>query len=251
MTTRNRRLQLLRPSFNSCRMLFLVCFTLLVISRFSGSTDAFSLSPPPPRPLHTTGATSRTWVVMGPDGQRSTGSGMINNVGLRSLSLSLSAGDNEDDKNNKNNNNSGLTLTASEQGVYDCLQKLHESGYTFRIIVVGNQQGAILETTATLGPAFKLNTSPKTGNMLLTMATVDQSFEFHVTLAQVKQLQLVERPVPAKPDGTPASAIRVLRFLNPSDEAVCTLLLSDKSDDAVSFFGTLMETYGPNHVFGG
>ena len=52
-------------------------------------------------------------------------------------------------------------LTTPEQSVYDLMREFSESGYTFRIVVVG--QGAILETTSPLGPITKLTQSPSTG----------------------------------------------------------------------------------------
>ena len=52
-------------------------------------------------------------------------------------------------------------LTTPEQTVYDLLRELSDSGYDFRIVVVG--QGAILETTSPLGPITKLTQSPSSG----------------------------------------------------------------------------------------
>ena len=52
-------------------------------------------------------------------------------------------------------------LTTPEQTVYDLMRELSESGYSFRVVVVG--QGAILEATSPLGPITKLTQSPSTG----------------------------------------------------------------------------------------
>ena len=82
-------------------------------------------------------------------------------------------------------------LTEPEQRVYSLVEALHKSEFTFRIVVVG--QGAILETTSMLGPILKLQTSPKTGNPLLTLASIDQSFEFHLHLAEVSKVALTEK----------------------------------------------------------
>ena len=135
------------------------------------------------------------------------------------------------------------SLTTLEQDVYDFFSRLHESRYDFRIIVMGTDNGAILETTAMLGPTFKLNESPKSGKVLLTMATADQDFEFHVTLSYISKLELAEK---VKPDG---STLRVMRFLTQTDSVICALLLSEQTDDAAEFFASLLETYGAAYTF--
>eukprot|EP00527_Entomoneis_sp_CCMP2396_P000211 CAMPEP_0198139264 /NCGR_PEP_ID=MMETSP1443-20131203/2606_1 /TAXON_ID=186043 /ORGANISM="Entomoneis sp., Strain CCMP2396" /LENGTH=136 /DNA_ID=CAMNT_0043801347 /DNA_START=292 /DNA_END=702 /DNA_ORIENTATION=- len=136
-------------------------------------------------------------------------------------------------------------MTESEQGVYNFFEKLHKSAYKFRIIVVGNT-GGILETTSIMGPVFKTNTSPKSGKTLLTMASDDQTFEFHVTLAQVAKVAVVERK---SPDG--AKTLRVMRVLTAKDESVCSLILGEEesNDEAAAFFQELMDEYGPIHEF--
>lgn len=136
-----------------------------------------------------------------------------------------------------------ISLTPAEQGVYEFFKKLHQSQHAFRIVVVGGA-GGILETTSPLGPVFKTSQSPKSGKVLLTMATEDQSFEFHVTLSQVAQLAIVERP---SPDG--ARTIRVIRVLTDQGASVCSLILGDDSDDAAAFFETLQQEYGPSYEF--
>lgn len=52
-------------------------------------------------------------------------------------------------------------LTTPEHTVYDMMHELSESGYAFRVVVVG--KGAILETTSRLGPVVKMTQSPSTG----------------------------------------------------------------------------------------
>ncbi|KAL7560852.1 hypothetical protein ACA910_013332 [Epithemia clementina (nom. ined.)] len=179
--------------------------------------------------------------------------------------LFAASDDNNNNNNNKKENGNDTTttstttattettktstlpyLTESEQAVYDFFHRLHETDYEFRIIVVGTNNGAILETTASLGPTFKLNASPKTGKALLTMATLDQSFEFHLTLQQVHKLELAKRPKKGHED----EYLRVLRFLsNTDDTVVCALLLVDQSDEAVTFFQALMDVYGSGYIF--
>lgn len=54
-------------------------------------------------------------------------------------------------------------LTTPEQTVYEMMQELSESGYDFRVVVVG--KGAILETTSPLGPVTHVTQSPSTGEL--------------------------------------------------------------------------------------
>jgi len=56
-------------------------------------------------------------------------------------------------------------LTTPEQTVYDMMHELSESGYKFRLVVVG--KGAILETTSPLGPVSRVTQSPSTGKVFL------------------------------------------------------------------------------------
>ena len=93
--------------------------------------------------------------------------------GIRSsfLSLSTDGGNSEGD----------ISSTTAES----ILDLFHTSNYPFRIVVIGN--GAILETTSKLGPTSKSSISPKSGERLLTFASEDQSFEFHVKV-EVRRL---------------------------------------------------------------
>ena len=53
-------------------------------------------------------------------------------------------------------------LTKPEQTVYDILHEVSDSGFSFRVVVVG--KGTILESTVdSLGPVIKLTQSPSTG----------------------------------------------------------------------------------------
>lgn len=129
-------------------------------------------------------------------------------------------------------------LTSSEQQVFDLLQKLHDSQYAFRIVVVGN--GAILETTSALGPALSVAQSPKTGKNLMTLATVDKSFEFHISLADVTQVAILEKETPVK-------TMRIIRLLGGDDgdtKAMCSLILADPSEDATTWFQSLQKDLG-------
>jgi hypothetical protein len=55
-------------------------------------------------------------------------------------------------------------LTPPEQVVYDLLCEMSNSSYSFRIVVIGKNGGAILESTVPcVGPIIKITQSPSTG----------------------------------------------------------------------------------------
>jgi hypothetical protein len=126
-------------------------------------------------------------------------------------------------------------LTPPEQRVYDLLIEIHESPYSFRVVVVG--AGAILETTAKLGPVLKVTQQPSTGSNLMTLASEDQSFEFHVRLSQVSKMVLTSRETPQK-------TLRLLRLLNASGDSMCTVILADDSEAAAEWFEGMLSKYG-------
>lgn len=128
------------------------------------------------------------------------------------------------------------SLSKPEQKVFNLVEDLHKSGYSFRVVVVGN--GAILETTSELGPVMKLNQSPKTGEALLTLASQDKSFEFHLKTAKVSKVALTEK------EAATGKVMRVIRFLNTAGEPICSLILRDDSDDATAWYSDLRSTYG-------
>ena len=128
-----------------------------------------------------------------------------------------------------------IHLSEGEHKVYQFLQELHTCGYPFRTIVAGH--GAILESTQMLGPAFKVTESHKTGDLILTMASADQSFEFHVKLEQVQTIALVERELPGK-------MLRIIRMTNDKEQSMCSLILAEYSDEAATFFQGLVAKYG-------
>jgi putative heme iron utilization protein len=128
------------------------------------------------------------------------------------------------------------SLSEPEQRVYGLLEDLHESKFDFRIVVVGN--GAILETTATLGPKMKLSQSPATGENLVTFASEDSSFEFHLKTAQVSKVALVEK------DGPKGGRMRIMRFLNDTGKPICSLILANDSEEAAEWYKSISEKYG-------
>lgn len=128
-----------------------------------------------------------------------------------------------------------------ETKVYDFLKELSDSDLAFRIVVVGN--GAILESTNPLGPTFKVGESPKTGASIVTFASEDQSFEFHLMPAQIASAALVDRP---RPNGT---TMRILRLLNAEGGPVCSLIVADDSSQAESWYDSLTSKFGSDIQF--
>ena len=88
----------------------------------------------------------------------------------------------------------------------------------------------------------KSSVSPKTGEKLLTFASDDASFEFHVKVDQVCKITFVstERTLP---DGN-TKVMRVSRFLNEKGEPMCSLILADSSEDAAKWFDKMAEMNG-------
>ena len=133
--------------------------------------------------------------------------------------------------------------TPQETKVYQLLKELSDSNLSFRIVVVGN--GAILESTNPLGPKFKLGESPKTGASIVTFASEDQSFEFHLMPAQIASAALVEKSSPAKEGRT----LRLLRFLNGEGGSICSLILADDSSSAKTWYESMAAKYGSSVDF--
>jgi hypothetical protein len=134
------------------------------------------------------------------------------------------------------------TTTLSKSEII--LQEFHESKYTFRIVVIGN--GAILETTSKLGPKNATSVSPKTGDKLMTFASEDASFEFHVKVDQVCMVTFVSTERPDGAGGT--KVMRVSRFLNEKGTPICSLILADSSEGAVKWFEGMVEKYGQEAI---
>lgn len=140
------------------------------------------------------------------------------------------------------------TLTPRDKQVYEFLQELSASSLPFRIVVVGN--GGILESTSPLGGStpkinFKLAQSAKNGQHIVTFATEDQSFEFHVFPAQVASVTLVEKPSPHNKDKT----MRIMRLLRTDGGSICSLILADDSQTASDWYGGMTEKYGTGLEF--
>lgn len=130
----------------------------------------------------------------------------------------------------------------SELKVVDhVLSDMHESGYPFRIVVVGN--GAILETTSKLGPTMKSSISPKTGGRLVTLASEDQSFEFHVKVDEVDKVVFVKSV--RSLEGGEEKTLRICRFMN-GEATVCSLILGVSGEDVIEWFNGMKERYENN-----
>ena len=128
------------------------------------------------------------------------------------------------------------TLSPSEAKVYSLLEKLSDSGFQFRIVVVGN--GAILESTNLLGPNMKLGQSPASGANLVTFASNDSSFEFHLMIGQISQVAMVEKESPV----VSGRIMRIIRFLNVDGKSICSLILAD--DSGASWYQGILSEYG-------
>jgi hypothetical protein len=129
-------------------------------------------------------------------------------------------------------------LNEPEKRVYEIVKSLHDTQYTFRVVVVG--KGAILETTTKLGPVVKISKSPSTGANLVTFASPDQSFEFHLQLGQVSKITLTQKETPAK-------VLRIIRLLNDTGEPMCSLILREDSKDAIQWYEQMISNYG-DHI---
>jgi hypothetical protein len=142
-------------------------------------------------------------------------------------------------------------LSESEQTVYNIFQDIYNSKYAFRVIVIGSESRAILESTTVLGPVRKVTQSPSTGKNLLTLANEDQSFEYHIQLSSISKIELVTKnlPVPSAKsesgDAKPSpNQRRLVRLLGADGKGVSTLILADSSGEAKTFFEGLVSKYG-------
>ena len=129
-------------------------------------------------------------------------------------------------------------LTPPEKTVVDVLKLLHESKFPFRAVVVGN--GAILESTMVLGPTMKVSSSPATGANILTLASEDKAFEFHIQTAQVSKIVFTQKESPQKP----GRIMSISRLLNAEGKPMCSLILADDSSSASEWYEGLIQKYG-------
>jgi len=134
-------------------------------------------------------------------------------------------------------------LSDHEQGVYNLVLELHACKFPFRIVVVGD--GAILETTSTLGPHMMTNKSPKSGEYLITLANEDKSFEFHLKPNQVSKVVLTEKAT--LPGAGPG--MKIFRFIDGQNVSICSLILCEKTATGSSWFEGMVAKYGQEVLF--
>jgi hypothetical protein len=138
-------------------------------------------------------------------------------------------------------------LTPPEARVYELLNEIRSAGFAFRIVVAGGR-GAISEfTVPSMGPRLSISQSPSTGSNLLTLASDDATWEFHVQLSNVFKIALVEKQTPAK-------TLRIVRLIGATGDTITSLILvpdfkkatgdADGSGEAIEWFHGLVEKYG-------
>lgn len=76
-----------------------------------------------------------------------------------------------------------------------------------------------------------------TGANLLTFASRDQSFEFHLQLSEVSKIALVVKETPAK-------TLRIIRLLNDQGASMSSLILADPSEEATAWYHNVVERRG-------
>ncbi|KAL7464313.1 hypothetical protein ACHAXS_004649 [Conticribra weissflogii] len=140
------------------------------------------------------------------------------------------------------------TLSSKAQTI---LTSIHESKLPFRIIVIGPD--SILETTSPLGPHVSLSISPKTNEPLMSFASDDRSFEFHVKIDRVCKVTFVALEKKTKDgdgedggEGEDAKRVmRVCRFLNEKGSLICSLILADEGgEEGEKWFRGMIDAYG-------
>ena len=94
--------------------------------------------------------------------------------------------------------------------------------------------GAILESTNILGPHKKISMSPKTGEKLITLASEDKAFEFHLKPDQVSKIGFVERAKPI--ENGEEETLRICRLMNNEGGFICSLNMDKSSPYAETWF---------------
>merc|ERR1712176_697125 len=151
----------------------------------------------------------------------------ISSLGKREIKSFLSASSSiEHDTNNELDN---------------LLSEMHSKEFKFRIIVVGN--GAILETTSTLGPNYSSSISPKTNEKMITFPSNDKSFEYHIKPNHVSKVTLSTVKKPAVGEAE-SKELRIIRFVKDDGSNMCSLILVDTSSDALDWFKSLLSKFG-------
>lgn len=101
---------------------------------------------------------------------------------------------------------------------------------------------------------MKLNQSPVSGANIVTFASEDKSFEFHLMIAKVDKVALIEKDSPINNGKT----MRIIRFINNDDgsgssKSICSLIIAtgddDHADAANEWFKIMTSKYGSEHTF--
>mmetsp|Transcript_28434 Transcript_28434/g.63263 ORF Transcript_28434/g.63263 Transcript_28434/m.63263 type:complete len:353 (+) Transcript_28434:32-1090(+) len=129
------------------------------------------------------------------------------------------------------------------------IRDLHSTPYPFRIVVVGN--GAILETTSRLGPYMNESTSPKTGERLITLASDDRTFEFHLKVDSIGKVMLTESKKGTQ-EGEQQKTLRIVRMMREGENSssgggwspICSLILAESSEESARWFRDMTIRYG-------
>ena len=140
-------------------------------------------------------------------------------------------------------------LIPREQRVVDFIEELSASDLPFRIVVVGNEGQAILESTQQLGPNLKVSKSPQPPHpKLLTLSSSDQSFEYHVRIGQISTIAILEKPRPGGGDSN--NLMRLIRFLNGEGKSITSFIAAPSTDSqeeqdlSEQLFRRLINKYG-------
>lgn len=75
----------------------------------------------------------------------------------------------------------------------------------------------------------------------MTLASEDQSFEFHVKVDQVEKVVFAEtiRPIEGG-----EKVLRIFRLMNGKGGSICSLILIDTGDEAVQWYDGMKERFG-------
>ena len=84
---------------------------------------------------------------------------------------------------------------------------------------------------------MKRSESPKNGDPLITFASSDSSFEFHINLNKIVSISFITK-----------NAMKICRLLNNEGLSACSLILVDSSDEAIEWFATAKKEYEKDDI---
>jgi len=120
---------------------------------------------------------------------------------------------------------------------------LHSSGYSFRIIVIAN--GAILESTHSFDKtSIRASKSPKTGENIVTFASHDKSFEFHLKVDQISKVSF------HKVQRQEGNVMQICRMIDQAGSPAASLILQDVNENNTNagqpglWFDEMIQRYG-------